>query len=213
MLSTALALAGGVLLAWGTGGCSGRIGLSGATDASPSNREAGAEAPLEVAVPVATSTIGELVDTVDRLKFNVNILDGFAGYENDTYVIDTASGHLDYTHVTGSMGNTTTDAVDATPEQVTALVAVVRAATWRVQRELSECPGQSYVFVDGQSSAPGFLVTTGQQELGFGVSDASCATSKHSAHGMVISDHEWNLIFDSLLAIRPGGNRPFDNGW
>jgi hypothetical protein len=47
----------------------------------------------------------------------------------------------------------------------------------------------------------------------FGVSDAACATSKQSAHGKVVSDHDFFNMFDALLAIRPGGASPTDNSW
>jgi len=52
---------------------------------------------------------------------------------------------LVYIHETGASGPAvaTRDAVDATPEQVSTLVDAGRAATWRMQRALSECPEQS----------------------------------------------------------------------
>jgi len=190
----------------------------GSADVTPNAGGASGTAG-DAANSVATSTIGDLFPTMSHLLFDVNIQDGFAAYENDTYAIDLDSGHLDYVHEVGSPSTTgtgvvsTADAVNATQAQVAALVAAVSAAKWREQREPSECPDQAYVFADGQSYAPIMTVTSTQLEMSFGASDATCATSKHSAHGRVMSTSAFFTIFDALIAIRPGGSSPQVNCW
>jgi hypothetical protein len=211
----------GALSAQGGASQSGTVGTtvggtSGALSAQGGAGQSGAGGTTgDAASTIAMSTIGDLFPTMDHLLFNVNIQDGFVWYENDTYSIDLTSGHLDYTHEVRSKPNDVsgTDAADATPAQVSVLVNAVSTAQWREQRELSDCPGQSYVYADGGSISPGVTVTSGQQEMIFGVSNAACATSKHSAHGKVMSSHDFFNMFDALLAIRPGGASPTNNFW
>ena len=211
----------GALSAQGGAGQSGTVGTTVGGTSGGLSAQGGAGGGAggttgDAASTIAMSTIGDLFPTMDHLLFNVNIEDGVLWYyENDTYSIDLTSGHLDYTHeVRGKPNDVSgTDAADATPAQVSVLVNAVSTAQWREQRELSDCPGQSYVYADGGSYSPGVTVTSGQQEMIFGVSNAACATSKHSAHGKVMSSHDFFNMFDALLAIRPGGASPTNNSW
>ena len=104
LLIDRLPAACGAILVLATSGCSSTSELDTAADSGPTSEEAGTGDAIAVAAPLATGTIGDVFPTVEHLLFDVNIQDGFVEYENDTYAIDTASGHLDYTHETGASG-------------------------------------------------------------------------------------------------------------
>jgi hypothetical protein len=151
-----------------------------------------------------TATIGGLISDMNQLVMTINISDGFIRYENDTYTLDLATGHLTYEHVvrdaTGSA--TSTDALDATPAQVADLVSAVKSIAWRQQ------PSCMSLAIDGGAYPPKLTVVSGSNQTVFGVSSATCGSSDHSASGKVMTCAAFDGIFAMMTAIRPGGASP-----
>lgn len=91
------------------------------------------------------------------------------------------------------------EAVALTAAQIDGLVLAVTSAAYHVQ---DDCTVMS---VDGAPYPPLITVSAGEASEAFGVSDADCAKSDHSAYGNVMSCGDFGEIFGLLEAAAPGG--------
>jgi hypothetical protein len=187
-----------------TGGSSaGAAGVEGGFGGTDGGGTSGVEVGGEGGASGAVSQkIGDLFPTIEQVVLSVNIDDGFAVYNEETYTIDVESRQVAYSHSNGA-----TASAQATASQMEGVVASIRQAEWRDQ---PDCTGWA---VDGSPYPPELTTRAGAVERSFGVSDNDCASSDHSAFGDVISCTAFASILDAVLAILPGGVGPSCEGY
>ncbi|HEY5961124.1 MAG TPA: hypothetical protein VIV60_31420 [Polyangiaceae bacterium] len=184
----------------------------GSSGSSPQSFGGRAGAPASGAgssnTPASSARIQDQYSSPESLEITINIMDGFALYNNDRYLIRVADATLARTHNEdlGSGGRgaiaTTTTNYDVRTEQIEKLVAAVIAAEWRDQ------PSCVARMVDGAPFPPQVMVKQGSKSGTFSVSDADCATTSHSSTGQVMNCDAFAAIYSALQSMVPDAAYP-----